>query len=174
MISADQVRTMARYNAWQNGSLYSAADTLSDDARKLDRGAFFGSIHGTLSHLMWGDQQWMSRFAPGLVSKPPALVRESPGNYPDWIDLKARRTVCDRTIITFAETVDAAWLAGDLTWYSGISKADVTRPLWFLVTHFFNHQTHHRGQVHAMLTAAGAKPEDTDLMLMPLAVAGSA
>jgi uncharacterized damage-inducible protein DinB len=166
VISVDFVRTMARYNQWQNQSLYGAADTLAADERLRNRGAFFSSIHGTLSHILWGDQQWMSRFAPTMVSKPPALVRESPGNYPDWADLQARRVACDRTILDWADGLAPDWLDGDLLWYSGAMKADVAKPKWLTVAHFFNHQTHHRGQVHAMLTAAGAKPDDTDLFLM--------
>ncbi len=63
MITPEYVRTMAAYNRWQNQNLYGAADELSDAQRKEQRGAFFGSIHGTLSHLLWGDQIWMSRFA---------------------------------------------------------------------------------------------------------------
>ncbi len=167
MISIDHVRTMARYNGWQNESLYGAADTLSEADRLKDRGAFFGSIHNTLSHILWGDQQWMSRFAPDIVQKPPTLVRTGAGNYPAWADLTARRVAFDETISTWAEHMTPAWLEGDLVWYSGIAKADVSKPKWLTVTHFFNHQTHHRGQVHAMLTAAGAKPDDTDLFLMP-------
>ncbi|MEZ5854267.1 MAG: DinB family protein [Hyphomicrobiaceae bacterium] len=166
MISVEHVRTMARYNQWQNQSLYGAADGLSDAERLKDRAAFFESIHCTLSHILWGDQQWMSRFAPERVEKPPLLVRSGGGNYPDWSDLKARRVAFDQVIIDWADAMEPGWLDGDLTWYSGILKADQSKPRWFLVTHFFNHQTHHRGQVHAMLTAAGAKPDDTDLMLM--------
>jgi uncharacterized damage-inducible protein DinB len=93
-------------------------------------------------------------------------VRESPGNYPDWVDLKARRVAVDRVILDWANGMTPEWLEGDLLWYSGAMKADVAKPKWLTVTHFFNHQTHHRGQVHAMLTAAGAKPDDTDLFLM--------
>jgi len=167
MISSDFVRTMARYNQWQNRSLYQAADRLEADERLKDRGAFFSSIHGTLSHLLWGDQQWMSRFAPALADKPPTLVRESPGNYPDWDDLKARRTAFDQTILNWADDMPPDWLDGDLLWYSGALKANTSKPKWITVAHFFNHQTHHRGQVHAMLTAAGAKPDDTDLFIMP-------
>ena len=63
MITLDYVRTMADYNRWQNGNLYGAADKLTDAQRKEPRGAFFGSIHATLNHLLWGDQIWMSRFA---------------------------------------------------------------------------------------------------------------
>lgn len=166
MISVDFVRTMARYNRWQNRSLYGAAGGLSEAERLKDRGAFFASIHGTLSHLMWGDLQWMSRFAPHLAAKPPALVRTSPGNFPDWHDLTSRRAAFDETIIAWADALAPAWLEGDLVWYSGILQADVSKPRWLTLTHLFNHQTHHRGQVHAMLTAAGAKPDDTDLFLM--------
>jgi uncharacterized damage-inducible protein DinB len=164
MISVEHVRTMARYNAWQNRSLYGAADTLSETARRQDRGAFFGSIQGTLSHLMWGDQQWMSRFT--TVEKPNGSGKDSPTAYPDWDVLKAERTRFDGVITDWAEKLDQSWLNGNVRWYSGLAKADLEKPAWFLVTHFFNHQTHHRGQVHAMLTAAGAKPDDTDLMLM--------
>ncbi|MEZ5815895.1 MAG: DinB family protein [Hyphomicrobiaceae bacterium] len=167
MISVDHVRTMARYNRWQNQSLYGAADTLTGAERMKDRGAFFGSIHNTLSHILWGDQQWMSRFAPETVQKPPALVRTGGGNYPDWDELKQRRIAFDQTILDWADAMAPSWMEGDLVWYSGIAKADVSKPKWLTVTHFFNHQTHHRGQVHAMLTAAGAKPDDTDLFLMP-------
>ena len=63
MITPAHVATMARYNAWQNRSLYTAADGLTDEARKQDRGAFFKSIHGTLCHLLFGDQIWLHRFA---------------------------------------------------------------------------------------------------------------
>lgn len=168
MISVDHVRTMARYNAWQNCSLYAAADSLSEAERLKERGAFFGNIHCTLSHLVWGDRQWMSRFAPSQVEKPPTLVRTGGGNYPDWADLKQQRTAFDTVLTGWADAMDPSWLYGDLTWYSGIVKAEVTKPRWVLVTHMYNHQAHHRGQVHAMLTAAGAKPDDTDLMLMEI------
>lgn len=167
MISPEHARTMAKYNAWQNRSLYTAADTLTDEQRRQHRGAFFGSIHGTLSHVLWGDQQWMSRFQPEVVQKPPVPGNESPNYVPDWSELKARRVAFDQVITAWTEQMDQAWLAADLTWYSGLLKRDLVKPRWFLVTHFFNHETHHRGQVHAMLTQAGAMPEDTDLMLMP-------
>ncbi|MFV0298907.1 MAG: DinB family protein [Hyphomicrobiaceae bacterium] len=166
MISPDHVRTMARYNDWQNRSIYRAADTLSAAERMRNRGAFFESIHCTLSHILWGDQQWMSRFAPERVEKPPALVRTGGGNWPDWADLTERRAAFDQTIMAWADQLQPEWLNGDLFWTSALAKANLSKPKWVLVVHFFNHQTHHRGQVHAMLTAAGATPDDTDLMLM--------
>jgi len=165
MITAEFCRTMARYNRWQNQSLYTAADTLDGAARGLDRGAFFGSIHGTLSHLLWGDGTWMSRFDGG--SKPPGGIPDSPELYEDWEQLKADRQAMDARIMAWATPLTDAQVAGDLRWYSGALGADVERPLALCVAHFFNHQTHHRGQVNAMLTAAGASPADTDLFVMP-------
>ena len=164
MISTEHARLMARYNQWQNGSLYAAADTLSDAERRKERGAFFGSIHGTLSHLLWGDRMWMSRFTGH--EKREATIKDSPALFSDWDALKQQRVAFDQTIVDWADKLDPAWLYGNLTWFSGAAKAERIKPQWFLLTHFFNHQTHHRGQVHAMLTAAGAKPDATDLMLM--------
>lgn len=168
MITPDYVKTFARYNRWQNQSLYDAAETLSDSERRQERGAFFGSIHGTLAHLMFGDGIWMSRFTSDDSFKPLAKsIPESPFAYPDWAALKAARTALDMRITAWSSGVSQADLDGDLTWYSGAMKATVTRPKALLITHFFNHQTHHRGQVHAMLTSAGARPDATDLMITP-------
>jgi uncharacterized damage-inducible protein DinB len=165
MIDPGYVQHMARYNRWQNESLYRAADSLSDAERRQQRGAFFGSIQGTLNHLLWGDRMWMSRFAG--TPRPDIGIPGSVSLYPDWEALKRERTAFDALIVDWADGIDAAALAGDLTWYSGAAKAQLSKPKWILVTHMFNHQTHHRGQVHCMLTQAGAKPDDTDLMLMP-------
>lgn len=165
MITSEFIRTMARYNQWQNRSLVAAASGLDEAARRAERGAFFGSIMATFSHLYWGDSIWMFRFA-GL-EKPPGGIRESGAMFKDWAEFVAARSCLDQRILDWAETVDAAWLADSLTWFSGAAGRDVTREHTLLVTHFFNHQTHHRGQIHAMLTAAGAKPDDTDLFYLP-------
>ena len=166
MIGPEHARTMARYNQWQNESLYRAADALTDVERAADRGAFFGSIQATLNHLLWGDRIWMSRFA-GLPKPSAPNIPASVGECGDWETLKRTRAEFDPRIVAWADSLTGQGLAGNLSWFSGSVRRDVTRPLWMLVTHFFNHQTHHRGQVHAMLTAAGAKPGDTDLFLMP-------
>jgi uncharacterized damage-inducible protein DinB len=162
MITPDYVRTMAYYNRWQNGNLYGAADTLTDAQRKEQRRAFFGSIHGTLNHLLWGDQIWMSRFA-GTPKPKAAGIPDSVSMYESWDDLKRERGAFDQVILDWAAGLDPAWLDGDLTWYSGAAKRELTKPKGLLVTHLFNHQTHHRGQVHCMLTQAGVKPGATDL-----------
>jgi uncharacterized damage-inducible protein DinB len=164
MIDPGYVRTMARYNHWQNESLYAAADTLSDEARRQDRGAFFKSIHATLNHLLWADMMWMSRFSD--VPRPAATISDSTSYVDHWEPLKRERLRLDERIIAWADGIEAADLGGDLTWTSGILNAEVVRPRWLATVHFFNHQTHHRGQVHAMLTSAGAKPQDTDLIMI--------
>ena len=164
MISPDWVRVMARYNGWQNGSILNAAGSLSDEERRADRGAFFGSIHGTLSHLLWGDTMWMSRFAG--IAPPEGGISESPSHVGPWLELCMRRSLLDAAILDWAAGLRAADLEGDLTWWSGAAGRQVSKSRAILVTHFFNHQTHHRGQVHALLTAAGAGPDDTDLFLM--------
>ena len=165
MIHGAYVQRMARYNRWQNENLYGAAGKLSDDERRRERGAFFGSIHKTLSHLLWADRIQMSRFTD--VPRPAAGIPESVSLYPDWKTLKDERARFDGTIVDWADALDPFWLGADHTYYSGAIKRELTKPHWVLVTHMFNHQTNHRGQVHCMLTQAGGRPSDTDLPFMP-------
>ena len=164
MIDPAYVATMARYNAWQNRSLIAAADGLDDAARRLDRGAFFQSIHGTFSHLLWADEMWLSRLIGS--PKPGIPGRDSASYVTDWDEFRQRRIEIDETFIGLGNKISASELAGDITWLSGLAGKEVTRPRGLIVAHVFNHQTHHRGQIHAMLTSAGAKPDDTDLMLV--------
>lgn len=166
MISTDYVRLMAAYTGWQNRSIYEAADVLSDEARREDRGSFFRSIHATLNHLLWGDRLWLHR----LCGTPAPNQHDIPGSVnlvPDWSALLDARKETDRAILDWARVVTEGDLEGELSWFSGAIQAEVRRPLWTLVIQLFNHGTHHRGQVHAMLTAAGAKPDDTDVPFMP-------
>ncbi|MDJ0614937.1 MAG: DinB family protein [Rhizobiaceae bacterium] len=156
---------MARYNAWQNESVYSAASKLDDAERKLDRGAFFGSIQETLSHLLWGDQIWMSRFAG--TSKPVAgSIQDSRHMVPDWLGLCAERKAFDQVILDWSAEVSDDFLKGELSWFSGALNQDVSRRTAALVVHMFNHQTHHRGQVNTMITQAGQMLDDTDLFVL--------
>lgn len=164
MISATHARTMARYNAWQNRSLYAAAATLTDGARRLDRGGFWGSIHGTLNHLLWGDRMWMSRFAGW--PRPEVPISQSHTLVAAFEVLAEARVAADATIEAWARDLADDTLNGELRWFSGAVNREMSGPRWLLVAHMFNHQTHHRGQVHHMLTAAGARPEATDLMLL--------
>ena len=164
MIDAAYVQRMACYNRWQNASLYGAADSLSEAERRQERGAFFGTIHKTLSHLLWGDRMWMSRFTD--VPAPQGGIAGSITLFDDWGLLRSERVAFDDAIERWADGLDPSALEGDLTWFSGAAQREITKPKWLLVTHMFNHQTHHRGQVHCMLTQAGGKPQATDLPFM--------
>ena len=164
MVAPTYVRTMAAYNAEMNRRLYGAAAELSDAERRRDRGAFWGSIHGTLCHVLWGDRQWMSRFAGW--PKPEVAAKDSARMVGDFDSLRAARVQAHADLCAWAEGVDAAWLAQDQTWFSGAAGKELSKPRGLLMAHFFNHQTHHRGQAHAMLTAAGQQTGDTDLFLL--------
>ncbi|MGF1618998.1 MAG: DinB family protein [Rhodomicrobiaceae bacterium] len=164
MIGVDYARTMARYNAWQNRSLYREADRLTDEKRREDRGAFFRSIHGTLAHILWGDMMWMARLDGW---EKPAVGPADGETWMEWGTLKAERADADRKILDWAGKLDDADLTGDLTWYSGVYKRNASKPKWIVIAHFYNHQTHHRGQAHALLTSFGMTPDATDLGFMP-------
>jgi uncharacterized damage-inducible protein DinB len=164
MVTPEWCRMMAAYNAEMNRRFYAAAARLPDTARREPRGAFFGSLHGTLNHLLWGDMQWMSRFDGG--EKPPVGLKGSAAMEPDFAAMAARRVALDARIAAWAGRISPDWLASQMSWFSGAANRDVTRPAAIVVTHFFNHQTHHRGQAHALLTAAGEDTGDTDLFLV--------
>jgi len=164
MITPTYLRTMAEYNAEMNRRLYAAAGRLSDAERRAPRGAFWGSIHGTLNHLLWGDQQWMSRF--DNWPKPTIAIKQSNQVFDDFAALADERVKADAAISRWAGKVDDAWLDADMVWFSGAANREIRAPKRLLAAHMFNHQTHHRGQVHAMLTAAGQQTGDTDLFLV--------
>ena len=158
------VRTMAAYNAEMNRRLYAAAARIPDPARREPRGAFWGSLHGTLCHLLWGDQMWMSRFDGW--TKPTVIQKQSPTLVDDFDELRRLRVDADEKISAWAGRVTEAWLAEDQSWFSASVQKELRSPRSFLVTHFFNHQTHHRGQAHALITACGENTGDTDLFLV--------
>jgi uncharacterized damage-inducible protein DinB len=164
MVDPAYVQTMARYNAWQNRSLCDAAENLGEEGRRLDRGAFYKSIHNTFNHILWADEVWLSRLIG--TPKPPVGGRDSVIYVQDWAEFRRRRAERDEAILAWAQTVDARWLRGTLIWYSGAAGREMGKPRALAIMHLFNHQTHHRGQIHAMLTAAGARPQDTDLFLV--------
>lgn len=165
MIAPEYVLMMARYNAWQNKEMKAALQSLDEAALRQDRGAFFGSIFATANHLLWGDGLWMSRFDGGQeqVTRAEDHTKVTP-NLSEWAIARLRM---DGRILKWAENLHAVDLVGDHTWYSGSIGAEVSLPLSHCVAHFFNHQTHHRGQIHAMATAAGAKGWTSDLVFMP-------
>jgi uncharacterized damage-inducible protein DinB len=164
MVNPAFVRTMATYNAEMNRRLYDASARISDAARRQNRGAFWGSLHGTLCHLVWGDQMWMSRF--DNWPKPSVIQKDSAGLVEGFDELRRIRADADERISAWAGRVTDEWLAQDLVWFSSSARKELRSPRSFAVTHFFNHQTHHRGQAHALITACGEKTGDTDLFLV--------
>jgi uncharacterized damage-inducible protein DinB len=163
-------RMFGHYNAWANGRLYDAAALLGPEQYRADRGAFFKSVHGTLNHLLATDRIWMRRFT-------------GEGDAPDRLDvilfetfeaLRAAREAEDRRIVFYVDGLDDDRIAGTIK-YRRVSSPD-----WFeqqlapALAHWFNHQAHHRGQVHALLTGlTGAAPE-LDLLFFQRLAAKSA
>ncbi len=166
MITPEYCRVMSRYNAWQNNAIWQVVDAMDPAELDRDRGAFFGSIRATLNHLLWGDQLWISRFDGGQGPTCDAKDHVNlTANISDWW---AARFRTDGRIKAWAADVSAIDLVGELSWFAVTANREIHKPVGQCVTHFFNHQTHHRGQVHAMLTAAGVSTDDTDLVLMPV------
>jgi uncharacterized damage-inducible protein DinB len=164
LVTPTFVRTMAAYNAEMNRRLYDVSARIPDTARRQDRGAFWGSLHGTLCHLLWGDRMWMARFDGWL--KPDVIQKNSDTLIADFDQLRHHRVDADERISDWAGRVTDEWLASDQVWFSSSVQKELRQPRSFLVTHFFNHQTHHRGQAHALITACGEKTGDTDLFLV--------
>lgn len=168
----EQCRAMARYNRWMNEKVYAACATLSDEERKRDRGAFFKSIHGTLNHLMVGDSIWLGRFTKDFShlpkdaeGKPVVITGLAHQLYGDFAELSRARIDLDTRIQAWVATLDEAQLALPFS-YNTITVGPVTNPLWSTITHFFNHQTHHRGQITTLLSQQGVDVGATDLIMM--------
>ena len=159
----DQARTMAAYNRWMNEQLYSVCAELSDDQRRTDTGAFFGSIHGTLNHLLLADKIWMGRFtgSPFPVS---SLDQEL---YRDFSELRSERVSMDEEIERWASELTDDALEGMLEFRSIVNPEPRSDRMWVCVAHFFNHQTHHRGQLTALVSQCGKDYGVTDLIWMP-------
>ncbi len=152
---------MATYNQWMNQQLYAVCANITERDRKSDRGAFFKSIHGTLNHLVVADRIWLGRF-----TQQPFSAQLDQELYSDFSELQAQREVLDRTIVDWAQNLTSDWLTADLT-YTNSSGSTRTLPHWLLVTHMFNHQTHHRGQLTTLIHQLGYAPGVTDLPAMP-------
>lgn len=160
MASAAHYQMFSHYNAWANSRIYDAAARLSREQYRADRGAFFKSVHGTLNHLLVTDRIWMKRFT-------------GEGETPDRLDailfetleeLRAAREAEDRRIIQWVEGLDDRRTAGTIKYRRVSSPEEFEQQLSLALAHWFNHQTHHRGQVHALLTGLVGKAPELDLL----------
>jgi len=151
--------TFARYNHWANGRIYDAAAGLSDAEYRRDRRGFFRSIHGTLNHILVGDRLWLNRLTG---------EGENPGSldailFDDLAGLRAAREAEDQRLLRTVDGYGEADLSGTLS-YTNIAGGSYTQPLTLVLGHVFNHQTHHRGQVHDMVSQTGTTPPELDLI----------
>ncbi|MBB3963878.1 DinB family protein [Rhizobium metallidurans] len=154
-----QYAMFADYNRWANGLVYGAASELTDAEYRENRGAFFGSLHATLNHILSADRIWMKRFT-GSGDAPTTLDSIL---YEDLETLSAAREREDRRIADWVDTLDAEALAGTFSYTPVTRPGAITQPLWPALSHLFNHQTHHRGQCHMTLTALGKPSLSLDL-----------
>lgn len=153
---------MARYNSWANARLYAEARAVSEESYRKDVGAFFRSLHGTLNHLILTDRIWMRRFT-GKGEHPSELNAIM---FDDLPSLEAARTAEDARIIEYVEGLSEEEIDRDFS-YSTTKGAPQSFPLRDLLAHWFNHQTHHRGQAHCILTVLGVpEPKPLDLLAM--------
>lgn len=160
-------RAFARYNRWMNAKVYAAAARLTDEERKRDRGAFFGSIHNVLNHLLVADRIWLGRFAgrvpePGFMAEGIRKLDQELAS--DFDELRRERDVTDAAIDALAGSLTVEALAGNLRFTRKGETRDY--PMWWIVTQLFNHQTHHRGQLTTLLFQAGQDPGATDFFAM--------
>jgi len=169
----EHITLMAGYNQWMNQKVYDAASHLTDAQLLEDRRAFFGSILGTLNHLALGDTVWLKRFArhpAGYLALAPLDAVAMPADlkqlaFADLRALAAYRAWLDQLIIDWANTLQAPELDQRLQYYNMRGVA-ADKDFGSLLLHFFNHQTHHRGQVTTLLSQAGVDVGDTDLLAL--------
>jgi uncharacterized damage-inducible protein DinB len=152
-MTTERYRMFAAYNAWANERLYDAAAKLADADYRADRGAFFKSVHGTLNHMLVADRVWMRRFT-GEGEAPSELDAIL---FDDLPALRRARQTEDRRIATYVHDLDDGILARDFSYRTISNPTVVVQPLAPALDHFFNHQAHHRGQAHCLLTAIGGR-----------------
>jgi uncharacterized damage-inducible protein DinB len=160
MTLAAHYQMFGRYNAWANSRLYQAAAELTSEQYRADRGAFFKSVHGTFNHLLVTDRIWMQRFtgegtAPDRLD---AILFET------FAELRAAREAEDRRIVDFVDRLDHIRIAGTIKYRRVSSPEQFEQQLAPALAHWFNHQTLHRGQVHAVLTGLVGKAPELDLL----------
>ncbi len=173
MILLNQIRLMAQYNQWMNQSLYLASAKLPIEKLKEDKKAFFGSVIGTLNHIIVGDIIWLKRFSThpaNHIELEPLRRTEQPKSldqmlYPDFDELSQERVKLDNIIINWCNELTASDLSYHLK-YNNMKGTPAIKEFGSLIFHFFNHQTHHRGQVTTLLFQEEIDVGVTDLLTL--------
>jgi uncharacterized damage-inducible protein DinB len=167
----EQIQLLARYNQVMNRRIYDTAAQLPAAELEIDRGAFFRSITGTLNHIYVADIIWLQRFAThsaNHLALHPVAQLERPRSlrtilYADFDELFSARTSLDQTILAWTTEISASDLDYLLS-YHNMKGEPGNKKFVSLVLHFFNHQTHHRGQVTTLLSQLGLDVGVTDLL----------
>ena len=162
-MQTEQCRYLADYNEWINVQLYAVCAEIPDAERKTQRGAFFGSVHGTLNHILLADRVWLGRFQ----DSPYPATRLDGILYEDFDELRSARTREDARISAWAANLDSVALTAPLIYTGIVDPSRRTCALWAAVIHFFNHQTHHRGQLTTLLAQMNVDYGVTDMIGMP-------
>ncbi|MBZ6078617.1 DinB family protein [Microvirga puerhi] len=152
---------LAAYNAWCNQRLYDAVAELTDSEYRADRGAFFKSIHGTLNHLLTTDRIWMRR----ITGQGDAPSRLDAILFEEFGSLRDARWKEDERIMSYVDGLSEEGFRARIQYRPITDPTPVEQPLTSILSHIFNHQTHHRGQVHALLTGLGHTAPALDLTL---------
>jgi uncharacterized damage-inducible protein DinB len=163
VISVAYCQLLARYNRWMNERLFASAGSLTDDERKRDRGAFFGSIHRTLNHILWGDRVWLGRF----TANPCGVSAYGADMFDDFAALTREREATDTAILAWAGQLTDKWLGSTLEYRAASDGRRRQLPAWIAATHLFQHAAHHRGQATTLLKQSGIDPGVTDLPYLP-------
>lgn len=170
MSLTQHVRLMAHYNQWMNQKVYAAAATLPASALEQDRGAFFGSIFGTLNHIALGDTIWLKRLSTAFpdswglnaAKELPTISKLDRLLYSDLASLLVYRNTLDALFTQLGQVIEETDLQQTLS-YGDLKGNPYKKEFFSLLMHVFNHQTHHRGQVSTLLTQAGVDIGVTDL-----------
>ena len=156
----DHLCRMARYNRWANTELYDACAALDEATYRAEGRMFFGSIHGTLNHILVGDRLWLAR----ILGDPPSNLKLDDRPFPDLTSLREARIDEDRKMIDLTESYAEGDLDAEVGYRMLTRPGDVVTPLHLCWLHLFNHQTHHRGQIHDQLMQTPVAPPPLDLI----------
>lgn len=163
LVTREYCQLMARYNHWMNERLYAICSRLPSEERNRDRRAFFGSITGTLNHLLWADRMWLGRFT-GRPCDVPAFGADM---FADFEELRSERDITDQALLKWSGNLASDWLTSKLEYTSKVDSKTRRIPAALAAVHMFNHAIHHRGQLTTLMSQAGVDPGVTDLPWLP-------
>ena len=149
---------LANFNTWANEKIMTSCKKLTETEYKKDRRAFFSSIHGTLNHLLVVDRAYISR----IEGKDHGLKSLDQILYGNLFQLEEARIKEDKRLVDLVNNLSEESIHKEIT-YNGFETGKTTYTINTILITLFNHQTHHRGQIHNMLSQAGIKIPQVDI-----------